>query len=203
MSTFTTLIYQYGLAAMFIMILLEYACFPVSSEIILPFSGAVASLQHTSFFVIIPLSVIAGLIGTSLCYFLGRYGGTRLINAIKHRYPKTQKGLDNSYEKFSTYGPKIVCIGRCIPICRTYIAFIAGAVKLNYVVFLVSSAVGITVWNIILIGFGYILRDNWELVGEYYARYKQILLPVLVVVVVVLVFKFTPLRKLFRKEESV
>ncbi|MDF2845183.1 MAG: hypothetical protein K0R00_3609, partial [Herbinix sp.] len=43
MNTLTNLISDYGLIAMFIIIMLEYACFPVSSEIVLPFCGAVAS----------------------------------------------------------------------------------------------------------------------------------------------------------------
>ncbi len=195
MSFFINLIYKYGLLAMFIMILLEYACFPVSSEIVLPFSGAVASMNHISFFVIIPVSVVAGLIGTSICYLIGLFGGAPLIEKIKRKFPKTQKGLDNSYAKFEKYGSTAVCVGRVIPICRTYIAFIAGAVKQNYLVFFVSSAIGITTWNIILIGLGYLLRDNWEMVGEYYGRYKVIFTPLLLLLIALLIIWLTPLKR--------
>ncbi|MDO5294583.1 MAG: DedA family protein [bacterium] len=202
MSFFTNLIYEYGLIAMFFLILLEYACFPVSSEIVLPFSGAVASIQHVSFLVIILVSVAAGLIGTSICYGIGRYGGVPLLEKIKRRFPSTEKGLNNSFDKFNKYGHIAVCIGRVIPICRTYIAFIAGAVKQPYSIFLTSSGVGITVWNIILIGLGYTLRENWGMVGTYYEEYKIIIMPVLIIGVVVLLFKVTPLKKLFIREDK-
>ncbi len=202
MSFFTNLIYEYGLIAMFILILIEYACFPVSSEIVLPFSGAVASYQHISFFIIIIVSVIAGLLGTSICYVIGRTGGLPLINRIKKRFPSTQKGLDSSFERFDKYGTWAVCIGRVIPICRTYIAFISGVTKQRYPVFLSASAIGITVWNIILIGLGYTLRENWKVVGEYYSRYKVVIMPLFIIGILFLLYRITPLKKLLTKKQA-
>lgn len=181
MSFLTNLIYEYGLTAMFIIILLEYACFPVSSEIVLPLSGAVASINHTNFFVILPLSILAGLIGTGICYTVGWFGGGALINAITKRFPKTKKGIDTSYDKFKKNGAAAVCIGRVIPLVRTYIALIAGAAKLNPITYFTSSALGITIWNTMLIGLGYTLRENYKKVGEYYERYKQNIIPVLII----------------------
>lgn len=201
MDFFLNFIYEYGLVAMFFLILIEYACFPVSSEIVLPFSGAVASIQHVSFFVIIAVSVVAGLIGTSFCYAIGRFGGVPLIEKIKQKFPSSKNGLDNSFEKFNKYGSVAVCVGRVIPICRTYIAFVAGAVKQPYGVFLSSSGIGITVWNIILIGLGYTLRENWKIVGTYYEEYKMIIMPVLILGVILLLFKITPLKRLFRRNK--
>lgn len=164
---------------MFLLVLVEYACFPISSEIVLPFSGAVASLQQIPFLVILPLSVLAGLIGTSICYAIGYFGGTAVLDKIKQRFPKSQKGIDGSYEKFQKNSIYSVCFGRLIPICRTYIAFIAGTTKQKYSVFVISSSLGISLWNFILIGFGYTLRENWEQVELYYSRYKHIFLIVI------------------------
>lgn len=202
MDFLLSFIYEYGLIAMFFLILIEYACFPVSSEIVLPFSGAVASIQHVSFFVIIAVSVVAGLIGTSFCYAIGRFGGVPLIEKIERKFPSSKKGLDNSFEKFNKYGSIAVCVGRVIPICRTYIAFVAGAVKQSYTVFLTSSCIGITVWNIILIGLGYTLRENWKIVGTYYEEYKMIIMPLLLLGLIVLLCKVTPLKRLFRRKED-
>ncbi len=180
MSYFTNLIYEYGLLAMFLIILIEYACFPISSEIVLPFSGAVASLQHVNYFTILSLSVLAGLIGTSFCYAIGRLGGGALLNKLVKKFPKAEKGIISSQVKFKKYGNLAVFFGRLIPICRTYIAFIAGAAEQSLLTYLFSSFIGITIWNAILIGLGYLLRENWDIVGAYYARYKDIILPLVV-----------------------
>lgn len=187
MGFITDLINEYGLIAMFLIILLEYACFPVSSEIVLPFSGAVASVNHTSFFVILPLSVIAGLIGTGICYLVGWYGGGAIIMAITRKFPKTKKGINSAYDKFNEHGAVMVCIGRVIPLIRTYIALIAGSAKLNPVTYFAASALGITVWNTLLIGLGYVLRENYKQVGEYYVRYKHNLIPVAIIFAIILI----------------
>lgn len=163
---------NYGLLAIFFIILLEYACFPISSEIVLPFSGALASYQNISFFPLLILSILAGLIGTCFCFFLGHYSGTYFIDKFLTRFPKKEKSFQSSYALFQKYGVFATCFGRLIPICRTYIAFIAGAYKQPFSSFLFSSLIGISFWNCILIGIGYYFRENWEMVKTYYNDYK-------------------------------
>ena len=183
MNSFVNLISQYGLAAIFTLILIEYACFPLSSEIVLPFSGAIASMTQIPYVIVVAVSIVAGLIGTSICYFIGRMGGGGILKTIKHKFPQTTKGIDASCERFEHYGAVAVLIARLIPICRTYIGFVAGAAKLNYVTYITSSFIGISLWNSILIGLGYLFRDNWESVGIYYTQYKDITVPLIVLVI--------------------
>ena len=187
MSFLSDLIYNYGLIAMFLIIMLEYACFPVSSEIVLPLSGAAASIGNTHFLVILPLSIVAGLIGTGICYTVGWFGGGAIISTIKRRFPKSEKSLNASYDKFQDNGAWAVCIGRVIPLVRTYIALIAGAARLKPSVYFPASLLGITIWNTLLIGLGYSLRENYGKVAGYYSRYKHNLIPVLIIVIAFLV----------------
>jgi membrane protein DedA with SNARE-associated domain len=189
MSFFTNLIYKYGVIAMFFIILIEYACFPISSEIVLPFSGAVASIQGIHFFTIVPASVVAGIIGTSFCYFVGRMGGKKLLDKIMKKFPKSQNGIKSSMEKFQRYGSFALFFGRLIPLVRTYIAFVAGAANLNYPSFLFSSLIGITIWNTLLIGLGYSLREKWDVVGVHYGKYKEIVLPLLLLTALYIIVK--------------
>lgn len=179
MDTILSLFDRYGMFALFLIIFLEYACFPISSEIVLPFAGAVARAENLSFFLLLPLSVLAGTLGTGLCYLVGRLGGDAILTKLVKRFPKTQKGIDSSREKFAKYGAGAVCIGRMIPLCRTYIAFVAGAAGQSPSVYFPYSFLGITIWNSALLSLGYFLQDNWSAVSGYYARYKHFLIPVL------------------------
>lgn len=183
MDTILSLFDRYGIFAMFLIIFLEYACFPISSEIVLPFSGALARAENISFFLLLPLSVLAGTLGTGVCYLIGRLGGDALLTKLVKRFPKTQKGIDSSREKFTKYGAGAVCIGRIIPICRTYIAFVAGAAGQSPSVYFPYSFLGITLWNSALLSLGYFLQDNWGAVSGYYANYKHLLIPVLLGIV--------------------
>lgn len=189
MNVFTNFIFKYGLLAIFIIITIEYACFPISSEIVLPFSGAVASISDISFLTLVIVSVVAGLIGTSTCYLIGKTGGKAIIGRITSKYPKSNKGINSSIDKFNNYGKYAVLFGRLIPLIRTYIGFIAGAFGLSYPSFILPSAIGITLWNTLLIGLGYYLRENWYIVSQYYIKYKEIILPLFLLLVLCLIVK--------------
>lgn len=189
MELLTSLLKKYGLLGLCLMIFLEYACFPISSEIVLPFCGAFAKSYEISFFLLIPGSVLAGLAGTSLCYLIGRIGGTKVLTFLKTRFPKTQKGIAASEEKMERYGALAVCFGRVIPLCRTYIAFIAGSMKQPFRQFLTYSFFGITVWNCILISLGYLLKSNWNEVQRYYEEYKVFLVATAAIVAFVIIFR--------------
>ena len=168
---------KYGLIATLFIIFLEYACFPISSEIVLPALGALAKAKEISFFMLLPLSVLAGLLGTGVCYMIGRLGGSLLLDGLGKRFPKMQKGIIASRTKFDRYGAAAVCFLRVIPLCRTYIAFIAGTAKQPAPVYFSFSLLGITVWNCLLLSLGYFLQDNLDVIRIYYDKYKQILLP--------------------------
>lgn len=195
MNQLINLINEHGIWAMFFIILIEYACFPISSEIVLPFSGAIASIQGINYLFIVFVSIIAGIIGTTFCYGVGRFGGNAIIEVIIRKFPKAESGLKASQDRFNQYGYYAVCFARLIPLCRTYIAFIAGAAGLNPITYILSSLAGITIWNSILIGLGYALGENWSLVGVYYNRYKDIITPLFVLGILFLIARLRSKKK--------
>ena len=186
---------DYGLIGVFVLILLEYACFPLPSEIVLPFSGAVASQSGWTYWEILLLSTIAGVLGALACYIIGYFGGYPLVEKIGRRSPKMQKGLDASRKKYVQYASFASGVGRVIPLCRTYISFIAGISRQNIWSYLLSTAVGVAVWNSVLLALGFLLAENWELATEYYEQYKMILIPIVLEVVAVLVIRFILRRR--------
>ena len=175
-------IQDYGLIAVFVLILLEYACFPLPSEVVLPFSGAVASQSGWGFLSILLFSILAGVLGALVCYLIGYFGGYPLVEKIKKKFPKSRKGLEASQQKYEKYAVLSVGLGRLIPLCRTYISFIAGISRQNLGSYLVSTAVGVAICNSVLIGLGFLCAENWNIVTKYYDEYKLILIPVLTAV---------------------
>lgn len=176
MAYVLSLIDQYGLLAIFLVIALEYACFPLPSEVVLPLAGALAAQGGMSLFSIYGVSILAGLLGSTVCYGLGRWGGVHLLEKFMLKFPKSRKGLEGSQQQFSRYAHWAVCLGRMIPLCRTYISLIAGVSKQNLVSFLLFSFLGIACWNGILVGGGYFLGENWQLIEGYYEQFKGIII---------------------------
>ncbi|MFR2551655.1 MAG: DedA family protein [Clostridioides difficile] len=68
MSVINSFILQYGLISVFVLIMIEYACFPLPSEVVLPLCGAIAARNHFGFLTILILSIIAGILGSIFCY---------------------------------------------------------------------------------------------------------------------------------------
>lgn len=163
---------QFGVPAVLLLIFLEYACFPLPSEIVLPFAGAAAALGGHGFLFILFASVFAGLGGSLVCYVIGRYGGRAVLDWITRKFPKTKAGLEASERQFEKYASFAVGIGRVIPLCRTYISIIAGLSRQPLPSFIGFSSLGIVVWNFILILLGYLLGDNWEQVAGIYDQFK-------------------------------
>lgn len=187
MEFLETLLNEYGIWAMLLLIFLEYACFPVSSEIVLPLSGALAAAKGYPFLLVVPLSIMAGLMGTYVCYGIGHFGGEALLTRLCKRFPSTEKGLMRSQNYFERYGSLTVALLRVVPLCRTYIAFVAGAFRMDTTVYLFSSLLGITLWNTFLIGAGYMLGNHWDIVRQWYASYKGILLPVIALLILAVI----------------
>lgn len=167
------LLLTYGLPAIFLLILLEYACFPVSSEIVLPLAGLVAAGQGLSFPLLVLFSTLAGIGGSLITYGIGRKGGSSLLEKVMQRFPSMEKPVLSSYRTFGDHGKSAVFLSRLIPLCRTYIGFVAGAMKQSCSSYILYSAFGIFLWNTVLTSLGYYFYQYRETFFGYFDRYKR------------------------------
>lgn len=184
-DTILSFINSYGIIAALLAILIEYSCFPIPSEVVLPLVGAIAFNKGYNFFLILFLSLIFSLLGSSVCYLIGRTGGSKAINWLKKAYPKSEKGLSEAENKYQKYSSLSVCFGRIIPLCRTYISFISGSSKQNYLKFLFFSSIGILIWNTTLIFLGYKFYENLDAVSIIYSEYKKIIFIILIFIIII------------------
>ena len=76
----TTLIGDWGLAAVFVLMLLESACIPVPSEAIMPFAGFAVSEGHMTLLGITVAGVLGNLVGSWIAYAIGYYGGQPFVD---------------------------------------------------------------------------------------------------------------------------
>jgi len=148
---------QYGLLGVFIVLSLEYACFPMPSEVLLPASGLILAAARIPLALGVAISVAAGLTGSAFCYAIGAYGGRPLIGRLLKRFPRAQKGLVRTETWQKKTGGLSVMIARVIPIFRTWISFVSGFTRQPFRTFILYSAIGIIIWNTLLMGSGYYL----------------------------------------------
>jgi membrane protein DedA with SNARE-associated domain len=166
------LISELGYAGVSIVVGLEYACFPIPSEVVLPFIGMTASKASFSYLGAILFSVIGGIVGSIFCYLLGYYGGNPLLNWLFRRFPSSRKSIEALNKWFDKYGKIAVFGARLVPLTRTYVSILAGAVKLNIISFTLYSLAGIVLWNTVLISIGYYVGENWAAIEGLMADYS-------------------------------
>lgn len=178
-----------GYLGIFISVALEYACFPISSEILLPLIGILVYNGKLKYLFAIITSILAGIFGSTICYIIGVFGGVPLLNYSKRKFPKTKNTIDSLNNWFSKYGKITVLLARIVPITRTYISILAGAQRLNYITFITYSSIGIAFWNTILILIGYFLGDNFGLITDMLKRYSNI-----AIILLISIFVFVKLK---------
>ncbi|WP_224168323.1 hypothetical protein [Clostridium baratii] len=61
------------------------------------FNGYYRGSEWNWIFKILIVSVIAGIVGSTINYLLGYYFGDRAISYIERRFPKTRKSINASY----------------------------------------------------------------------------------------------------------
>lgn len=182
------LIDEYGVYIIFLAIFLEYACFPLPSEVILPLAGAIGYNANISPVLMIALSSIAGLLGALLCYYLG------VLGSLPFFKPESKEEND-SISFYEKYGNWAILFGRLIPLCRTYISFVAGVKKHKVWKYILFSSIGIIIWNSILITLGYVFYDNIDIISIWYSEYKFIILCLICIIFIIVIIKKIKKRK--------
>lgn len=161
LSALTFYFTKYGAIAIFVIVFLEYMNLPgFPAGIIMPLSGIMAAKGNISFLWVMVISVSAGLLGSLVLYALGRKGGELFLNAYTRKFPKQKEVLERNLEWVRNKGCMGVFLGKLIPMIRTIVSIPAGVVKMDLTKYIISSACGILVWNLVFIGAGYMLGDQ-------------------------------------------
>ena len=63
----------------FLAMVLESACIPLPSEVIMPFAGYYIAIGHFNFWGIVVGGTLGNVCGSLVAYSLGRYGGRAVI----------------------------------------------------------------------------------------------------------------------------
>lgn len=181
------LIESYGLISIFLVVMLEYANFPLPSEVVLPFIGIMVVSGNMNFTLALIVSILGGIIGSITNYLLGLYFGKPLLKYMMKKHPKTQKSIKVSMWWMSKYGKISVMLARVVPVARTIISIPAGINKMNIKAFILYSGIGISLWNTILIYLGCVLGDNLTLITKIVKDYSLVV-GVLVVIAMIIIY---------------
>jgi membrane protein DedA with SNARE-associated domain len=202
-----SLVSAWGLIAIFVTMAGESAGLPISSEIVVPLGGALASQGKLNpsapivgFVLVVAVSSVANLTGSLIAFYLTRRFGERVVLSKAGRWMGLSKGhlrLANRF--FDRWGLWAVFLGRLLPIIRTYISFPAGLSKIGYTKFIIVTLLGAVPWNFGLAYAGFLLGQHWEQVATTLSPFA---IPLAIIVVIILAAAWWFGRRLGDEEEA-
>jgi membrane protein DedA with SNARE-associated domain len=174
----------------------ESSILPVPSEMVIPPAVFVAmdADSKLSIFLIILFGTMGALIGASFNYFVSRSLGRLVVYKLADS--KIGKMLMLSSEKiqkselfFNEHGKTSTFIGRFIPVIRHLISIPAGLAKMNYLHFILFTALGAGLWNCVLALLGYLAHGQQAIINKYSHELSYVFLVVGVILLVWLILK--------------
>jgi membrane protein DedA with SNARE-associated domain len=194
------LVATWGYVAIFVTMTAESAGLPISSEVVVPLGGALASQGKLNFILVVLVCSVANLTGSLIAFWLTRRYGERVVLSRAGRWAGLSRGhlrLANRF--FERFGLWAVFVGRLLPIVRTYISFPAGLSRIGYARFTLATLAGAIPWNFALAYAGLKLGQHYETVASTLGPFA---IPIAIAVVVLLAVAWWFGRKLGEDEES-
>ena len=126
-----------------------------------------ATTGKLSLIIIIPLLILAALLGDNLNYFVGHKFGELIKEKKKILFLKREY-IEKTEDFFEKNGGKAVIMARFVPIVRTIAPFVAGAGSMKYRNYILNCILGALLWvaGITLMGYFLgqfdIVKNNFE-----------------------------------------
>jgi membrane protein DedA with SNARE-associated domain len=158
----TNVIGDLGTAGIFLLMLLDSACIPTSSEAIMLFAGFKVADGQFTMLEIITAGVLGNVAGSWIAYGVGYFGRVELLEKHGKWLHITPKHLAWADRWFERYGGSTVFFSRMVPVVRTFISLPAGVARMPFWKFTFLSTVGIIPWVIAFAYLGKGVGDRWD-----------------------------------------
>lgn len=152
--------------------------------------GMIAARGELDITIIIPLLIVAALLGDNVNYYVGRRFGTFILNSEK-TFIIRKSHIIRAQEFFEKNGRNSIIIARFIPVVRTIVPFLSGATNVPYKSFLKFSIVGAVLWVALISLLGYFLGQI-EYVKEHLEKF---------IILIIIIANLPLLKQLFIRKK--
>jgi len=179
-----TVIDAFGYVGLALVVALENIFPPIPSELVLPLAGFLAAQGRMTIVGAVVAATVGSLLGALVLYWIGYALGPDRSHALVKKYGRwvmiSEDDLDKAQSWFDNHGRSAVFFGRLAPLVRSLISLPAGVARMSIVPFVIYTTLGSGLWNGVLIGGGWLLGDNWELVSGYQKYFGYAVVAILV-----------------------
>jgi membrane protein DedA with SNARE-associated domain len=178
---------EFGVA---VLVFVETIFPPIPSEIILALAGFQATQGQLNVVLVVVAATLGGYLGAVVLYWIGRlFGEERSVHYLAKLPLVYRSDFEASAAWLHKHGRGAVFFGRLVPLVRSLISLPAGATRMPFVSFTIFTLAGSAIWNTLLVGAGYLLGQQYELIAEYSDYLNYVVYAAIVGVLVFLVVR--------------
>lgn len=164
---------------------------PVPGDVLVAFGGYLAAEGIILIWPVWSLTIVASVMGFMTMYWLGYSWGEGIENNrtthfilrfIPYRY------LSRGKKWMRRWGQGVVMANRFLAGTRSVISLTAGISHLPIPQTMASSLLSSVLWNSLLLALGWIIQDNWQIIGGYLSNYGKSILALIFLVVIIAIW---------------
>ena len=159
---------------------------PIPGDVLVAFGGYLAAERLVDFPTLLILTTVASVFGFMTMYGFGSFWGYRIDEKREGFW--LMRFIDMKYFNrgrrwMQNWGQWVIVANRFLAGTRSVIAITAGIyrTKVNYTI--LSSTISSLLWNTILLGFGWFVHENWQIIGDYLRYYGWLILILIILAV--------------------
>jgi membrane protein DedA with SNARE-associated domain/rhodanese-related sulfurtransferase len=200
MTHLIDLVQQYGLALVFLNVLLLQAGLPVPAYPTLIVTGALAARSPYTLAGIIATAVAASAIGNLGWYLAGRRLGGKVLKSLCRVSLSPDSCVRQTETIFERWGAPSLMFAKFVPGFASVATAMAGVVRIAFWRFAVFDAIGAALWSGVAVGLGFLFRDAVNEVLETLSDLGRIGIVLLVAAFVVFVLvKYVQRQRFIRQ----
>lgn len=161
---------------------------PIPGDVLVAFGGYLAAEYVIGVVPVLILTTVASVIGFMSMYWIGNHWGN-LIKRKKKQFWLLRfiplRYINKVQSWMQRWGMGVVLANRFLAGTRSVISLTAGLSHTRISSTIICSTISSVLWNGILLGFGWIVHENWRLIGNYLSTYGQIVLGAILLFIVI------------------
>jgi membrane protein DedA with SNARE-associated domain len=153
-ATWMQLTHDWGYPGVFLLMAVESTVFPLPSEVVVPPAAYWAARGELSFWGVVLAAALGSWFGASISYWVARAAGRPLILKYGRFVFVPEKKWLLAEAWILRYAAAGVFFARLLPVVRHLVSLPAGAARMNFRTFSLTTLVGSFAWSWVLAWFG-------------------------------------------------
>jgi membrane protein DedA with SNARE-associated domain len=152
---------------------------PIPGDVLVAFAGYLAAEGVLRFDLLLVGSTVASVAGFMSMHAIGSRWGNGINEKKEFHWMFKYISFtyaDRARRWMNRWGIRVILANRFLAGTRSVIALMSGISHVPVRTAVWSSAVSAVIWNALLLGAGWLIRENWEQIGVYLNRYGQLVL---------------------------